>query len=116
MCQKECENCWMMKLEDSSFQFRFKNAAFIVLENILSSGYGLFVPETDGPIIFNSILMIIGRIIVCYMLSKILSNIYTSLPEVILKLLNISFGLSNMLLCIFQLCFFVSKLKENHPN
>ncbi|KAG5323930.1 HCN1 protein, partial [Acromyrmex heyeri] len=64
----ECENCWMMKLEDSSFQFRFKNAAFIVLENILSSGYGLFVPETDGPIIFNSILMIIGRIIVCYML------------------------------------------------
>ncbi|KAG5322765.1 HCN4 protein, partial [Pseudoatta argentina] len=64
----ECENCWMMKLEDSSFQFRFKNAAFIVLENILSSGYGLFVSETDGPIIFNSILMIIGRIIVCYML------------------------------------------------
>ncbi|KYN21613.1 Potassium/sodium hyperpolarization-activated cyclic nucleotide-gated channel 1 [Trachymyrmex cornetzi] len=64
----ECENCWMMKLEDSSLKFRFKNAAFIVLENILSSGYGLFIPETDGPIIFNSILMIIGKIIVCYML------------------------------------------------
>ncbi|EGI60569.1 Potassium/sodium hyperpolarization-activated cyclic nucleotide-gated channel 4 [Acromyrmex echinatior] len=71
----ECENCWMMKLEDSSFQFRFKNAAFIVLENILSSGYGLFVPETDGPIIFNSILMIIGRIIVCYMLKPLREEI-----------------------------------------
>ncbi|XP_018318299.1 potassium/sodium hyperpolarization-activated cyclic nucleotide-gated channel 1 [Mycetomoellerius zeteki] len=65
---RECENCWMMKLENSGLNFRLKNAAFIVLENILSSGYGLFVPETDGPIVFNSILMIIGRIIVCYML------------------------------------------------
>ncbi|XP_018396305.1 PREDICTED: potassium/sodium hyperpolarization-activated cyclic nucleotide-gated channel 1-like [Cyphomyrmex costatus] len=64
----ECEDCWMMKLEDDSLKFKFKNAAFIVLENILSSGYGLFVPNTDGPLIFNSILMIIGRIIVCYML------------------------------------------------
>ncbi|XP_011689359.1 PREDICTED: potassium/sodium hyperpolarization-activated cyclic nucleotide-gated channel 1-like isoform X2 [Wasmannia auropunctata] len=64
----ECKDCWMMRLEDSSLKFRFKNAAFIVLENILSSGYGPFVPETDGPILFNSILMIIGRFIVCYML------------------------------------------------
>ncbi|XP_077270115.1 potassium/sodium hyperpolarization-activated cyclic nucleotide-gated channel 4 [Temnothorax americanus] len=65
---KECEDCWMMKLEDSSLQFRLKNAAYIVLENILASGYGPFVPETDGSIIFNSILMIIGRFIVCYIL------------------------------------------------
>jgi len=71
----------MMKLEDRNLKFRFKNAAFIVLENILSSGYGLFVPETDGPIIFNSILMIIGRFIVCYMLSKILNNIYIFVLE-----------------------------------
>jgi len=71
----------MMKLEDRNLKFRFKNAAFIVLENILSSGYGLFVPETDGPIIFNSILMIIGRFIVCYMLSKLLNNIYIFILE-----------------------------------
>jgi len=83
MCviKKECEDCWMMKLEDRNLKFKFKNAAFIVLENILSSGYGLFVPETDGPIIFNSILMIIGRFIVCYMLSKILNNIYILILE-----------------------------------
>lgn len=59
----------MIKLEDRSL--KFENAAFIVLENILASGYGPFVPETDGLIIFNSILMIIGRLIVCYILSKI---------------------------------------------
>ncbi|XP_011878172.1 PREDICTED: potassium/sodium hyperpolarization-activated cyclic nucleotide-gated channel 1-like [Vollenhovia emeryi] len=64
----ECGDCWMMKLEDNSFIFKFKNAAFIVLENILASGYGPFVPETNGSIIFNSILMIIGRFIVCYIL------------------------------------------------
>lgn len=61
----------MMRLEDSSLKFRFKTAAFIVVENILASGYGPFVPETNGSIIFNSILMIIGRFIVCYILSKI---------------------------------------------
>ncbi|XP_012522161.2 potassium/sodium hyperpolarization-activated cyclic nucleotide-gated channel 1 [Monomorium pharaonis] len=69
----ECEDCWMIKLEeDSSLKFRLKNAAFIVLENILASGYGPFVPETDKPLIFNSILMIIGRFIVCYMLIMLL--------------------------------------------
>jgi len=61
----------MMRLEDSSLKFRFKTAAFIVVENILASGYGPFVPKTDGPIIFNNILMIVGRFIVCYILSKI---------------------------------------------
>ncbi|XP_019888241.1 potassium/sodium hyperpolarization-activated cyclic nucleotide-gated channel 2 [Ooceraea biroi] len=57
-----------MRLDDHSLKFRFKNALFIVLENMLASGYGLFVPERDGPIILNSSLMIIGRFIVCYML------------------------------------------------
>lgn len=59
----------MMRLEDRSL--KFENAAYIVLENILASGYGPFVPETDGPIIFNSILMVLGRFIVCYILRKI---------------------------------------------
>lgn len=72
----------MMRLEDSSLKFRLKNAAFIVLENILGSGYGLFIPETDSSIIFNSILMIVGRFIVCYMLSKIYCTISTFLSEV----------------------------------
>lgn len=64
----ECEECWMMRLEDNSLNYRLKNAIFIVLENILASGYGLYIPEKNGHIIFNSLLMIIGRFIVCYML------------------------------------------------
>lgn len=72
----------MMRLEDSSLKFRLKNAAFIVLENILGSGYGLFKPETNGSIIFNSILMIVGRFIVCYMLSEIYCIISTFPSEV----------------------------------
>lgn len=70
--EKECEDCWMMKLEDSTLRLKFKNAVFNVLENILASGYGKFVPERNVQIIFNSVLMIIGRFIVCYMLSKAL--------------------------------------------
>ncbi|EFN71680.1 Potassium/sodium hyperpolarization-activated cyclic nucleotide-gated channel 2 [Camponotus floridanus] len=66
--EKECEECWMMRLEDTSLRYRLKNAIFIVLENILASGYGLFIPEKNVHIIFNNILMIVGRFIVCYML------------------------------------------------
>lgn len=62
----------MMKLEDSSLRYRLQNAVFIVLENILGSGYGLYIPEKNVYIIFNSFLMIIGRFIVCYMLGKAL--------------------------------------------
>ncbi|XP_070156836.1 potassium/sodium hyperpolarization-activated cyclic nucleotide-gated channel 1 [Polyergus mexicanus] len=64
----ECEECWMMRLEDSSLRYKLQNAVFIVMENILASGYGLYIPEKNGHIIFNSFLMIIGRFIVCYML------------------------------------------------
>ncbi|KAL6256090.1 hypothetical protein P5V15_013325 [Pogonomyrmex californicus] len=64
----ECKDCWMMKFKDSSLRFKFKNSVLTVLENILACGYGQFIPETDGLIIFNSILMIIGRFIVCYIL------------------------------------------------
>lgn len=70
--EKECEECWMMRLEDSRLRYRLQNAVFIVLENILGSGYGLYIPEKDGHIIFNSFLMIIGRFIMCYMLGKAL--------------------------------------------
>lgn len=62
----------MMKLEDSTLRLKFKNAVFIVMENIFASGYGKFVPEKNIHIIFNSILMIIGRFIVCSMLGEAL--------------------------------------------
>lgn len=65
----------MMRLEDSSLRYRLKNAVFIVLENILASGYGLFIPEKNFHIIFNSALMIIGRFIVCYMLGEALIHV-----------------------------------------
>ncbi|XP_012055319.1 PREDICTED: potassium/sodium hyperpolarization-activated cyclic nucleotide-gated channel 1-like [Atta cephalotes] len=65
---EEYKTYWMMKMKDITLNLRFKNAVFVVLENILSSGYGIFIPETDARIIFNCILMIVGRIIVCYLL------------------------------------------------
>lgn len=105
--EKECEECWMMRLEDTSLRYRLKNAIFIVLENILASGYGLFIPEKNGHIIFNSILMIIGRFIVCYMLGKALYMQYLSIKNyVFAKYVNL----------VFQLCSFVSKLKEKRLN
>lgn len=70
MHEKECKDCWMMRLGDNGFKIRFKSAVFVALENILASGYGLFVPETDSVIILNSVLMITGRCIVCYVLGK----------------------------------------------
>ncbi|EFN84743.1 potassium/sodium hyperpolarization-activated cyclic nucleotide-gated channel 4 [Harpegnathos saltator] len=66
----ECKNCWMTGLEDRTLTFRFKNAMLIVLENILATGYGLFVPETDGHLILSSLVMFIGRIMLCYFLSE----------------------------------------------
>lgn len=92
--EKECEECWMMRLEDTSLRYRLKNAIFIVLENILASGYGLFIPEKNGHIIFNSILMIVGRFIVCYMLGKALyiCNICLSKITFLLSMSMFSFS------------------------
>ncbi|XP_032682375.1 potassium/sodium hyperpolarization-activated cyclic nucleotide-gated channel 1-like [Odontomachus brunneus] len=67
---RECENCWMTGLEDRTLMFRFQNAMLIVLENVLATGYGLFKPKTDGHLILSSFIMLIGRIILCYFLSK----------------------------------------------
>lgn len=82
----------MMRLEDTSLRYRLKNAIFIVLENILASGYGLFIPEKDGHIIFNSILMIIGRFIVCYMLSKALYDVIFVCQKFLLSMSMLSFS------------------------
>lgn len=73
--KKECKDCWMIRLKDSSLTFKFKNALLIVLQNILGNGYGLLIPETNSDIILTSILMVIGRCIVCYILSKSLYDI-----------------------------------------
>lgn len=67
----------MTGLEDRGLTFRFKNAVFIVLENIFASGHGLFIPETDGHIVLSSVLMILGRFILCYILSEASFIIFT---------------------------------------
>ncbi|XP_014477559.1 PREDICTED: potassium/sodium hyperpolarization-activated cyclic nucleotide-gated channel 1-like [Dinoponera quadriceps] len=64
----ECTKCWMTGLEERTLTFRLKNAILIVLENILATGYGLFVPETDGHLILSSLVMLIGRLMMCYFL------------------------------------------------
>ncbi|KAK2580594.1 hypothetical protein KPH14_007716 [Odynerus spinipes] len=58
----ECDDCWMVGIEKEGLAFRFQHALFIVLENLLASGYGVFPPKTDIHIILNTVLMIFGRI------------------------------------------------------
>lgn len=63
-------------LEDRTRWYILKNAIFIVLESMLASGHGLFVPETNGHIILSSIYMIIGRFIYCYIVGEQLRAIF----------------------------------------
>jgi len=62
--------CWMVVMEDDSFNSQFLNSLYIVLDNILASGYGLFIPVGDAHIVWNSLLMIFGRLFICYILGK----------------------------------------------
>ncbi|KAF7384845.1 hypothetical protein HZH66_011931 [Vespula vulgaris] len=64
----ECQDCWMVGLENEGLAFRFQHAFFIVLENLLASGYGVFPPKTDVHIVLNIVLMIFGRFIECYII------------------------------------------------
>lgn len=73
---KECQDCWMVGLENEGLAFRFQHAFFIVLENLLASGYGVFPPKTDVHIVLNIVLMIFGRFIECYIISEFRSCIY----------------------------------------
>ncbi|XP_035723457.1 potassium/sodium hyperpolarization-activated cyclic nucleotide-gated channel 1-like [Vespa mandarinia] len=44
------------------------HALFIVLENLLASGYGVFPPKADIHVILNTVLMILGRFVECYII------------------------------------------------
>ncbi|XP_078038495.1 potassium/sodium hyperpolarization-activated cyclic nucleotide-gated channel 1 [Augochlora pura] len=63
---KDCEECWMTGLDHQSIGARFQHAFFMVVEKVSTSGYGLYIPITDGHLILSSFLMIMGRIIDCY--------------------------------------------------
>ncbi|XP_076666394.1 potassium/sodium hyperpolarization-activated cyclic nucleotide-gated channel 4 [Andrena cerasifolii] len=65
---EDCHECWITDLDDNTIAGRFRNALFIVVEQLSATGYGLFVPGTDGHTILSCILMITGRFIECYIL------------------------------------------------
>ena len=56
----------MTGLDSDSIAFRFQYSLFIVVEKLSASGYGGYVPETDGHIILSCALMLIGRVLECY--------------------------------------------------
>lgn len=60
----------MIEIEKEDLIDRFQYALFIVLENLLASGYGVFPPKADIHIIFNIVLMILGRFAECYIISE----------------------------------------------
>ncbi|XP_017789769.1 PREDICTED: potassium/sodium hyperpolarization-activated cyclic nucleotide-gated channel 3-like, partial [Habropoda laboriosa] len=64
----ECPECWITGLESNSAAFRFQYALFIVVEKISASAYGSYVPRTDGHVILSCSLMMIGRVLECYIL------------------------------------------------
>ncbi|KAI4481119.1 hypothetical protein M0804_009745 [Polistes exclamans] len=68
----ECTDCWMAGIEKEIIAVRFQHALFIVLENLLASGYGIFPPKTDTHIVLNTLLMIFGRFVECYIIIMLL--------------------------------------------
>ncbi|XP_046832159.1 potassium/sodium hyperpolarization-activated cyclic nucleotide-gated channel 1-like [Vespa crabro] len=64
----ECDDCWMIGIEKEGLVVRFQHAFFIVLENLLASGYGVFPPKADIHVILNTVLMILGRFVECYII------------------------------------------------
>ncbi|KAK1132864.1 hypothetical protein K0M31_014232 [Melipona bicolor] len=62
----ECPECWMTGLDSDSIASRFQYALFIVVEKLSASGYGGYVPDTDGHIVLSCALMFIGRVLECY--------------------------------------------------
>ncbi|XP_076392816.1 potassium/sodium hyperpolarization-activated cyclic nucleotide-gated channel 4 [Megachile rotundata] len=65
---EECEECWMIGLDSDTIPFRFQYALFIVVEKLAASGYGKYVPKADGHMILSSVLMILGRVLECYII------------------------------------------------
>ncbi|XP_050487368.1 potassium/sodium hyperpolarization-activated cyclic nucleotide-gated channel 1-like [Bombus huntii] len=63
---QECPECWMTGLDSSSILSRFQYTLFIVVEKLAASGYGGFVPRTSGHIVLSFVLILIGRVLECY--------------------------------------------------
>ncbi|OAD60868.1 Potassium/sodium hyperpolarization-activated cyclic nucleotide-gated channel 4 [Eufriesea mexicana] len=63
---KDCPECWMTGLNKGQIAIRFQYALFIVVEKLAASGYGDYVPRTEGHIILSSVLVIIGRALESY--------------------------------------------------
>ncbi|XP_076226436.1 potassium/sodium hyperpolarization-activated cyclic nucleotide-gated channel 2 [Nomia melanderi] len=63
---EDCEECWMTGLDHEYISSRFQHSFFMVIEKVSTSGYGLYVPITDGHLILSSFLMIMGRLLDCY--------------------------------------------------
>lgn len=70
---QECTGCWISEQNADTIQFRFQQSLFIVVEELAASGHGLVVPRTDGHMALTNILMVIGRMLECYILGE-LSN------------------------------------------
>lgn len=64
----------MTGLDSSSIPSRFQYTLFIVVEKLAASGYGGFVPRTSGHIVLSFVLILIGRVLECYIAGKIFSK------------------------------------------
>lgn len=60
----------MIGLDSDTIPFRFQYALFIVVEKLAASGYGKYVPKADGHMILSCFLMMIGRILECYIIGE----------------------------------------------
>ncbi|XP_053985509.1 potassium/sodium hyperpolarization-activated cyclic nucleotide-gated channel 2-like [Hylaeus volcanicus] len=69
---QECVECWMTGLDSNSIPFRFQHSLFIVIEKLSASGYGLYVPRTDGHLLLSSTLMVMGRVLECFIIVMII--------------------------------------------
>ncbi|XP_043582946.1 potassium/sodium hyperpolarization-activated cyclic nucleotide-gated channel 1-like [Bombus pyrosoma] len=63
---EECPECWMTGFNSSSIPSRFQYTLFIVVEKLAASGYGGYVPRTDGHIVLSFVLILFGRVLECY--------------------------------------------------
>ncbi|XP_076289994.1 potassium/sodium hyperpolarization-activated cyclic nucleotide-gated channel 1 [Lasioglossum baleicum] len=69
---EDCEECWMTGLDHASIGHRFQHSFFMVVEKVSTSGYGLYIPVTDGHLILSSFLMVMGRLLDCYIVVMVI--------------------------------------------
>lgn len=78
-------SCWLAKVQKKSIGNLFQHALFIVLQNLVASGFGGIQPESTGHTIISTFLMILGRMFEGY----IISNIYIFIIQKQKNLMNI---------------------------